>query len=70
MLSATVFLLLGSARKPINLSEKFPQFREFHRQIWAGDSPLVVERSGASYGKTGVNRIVSGSPTIPDLMMN
>jgi hypothetical protein len=46
----------------------------------APDSPLVVERSshedprgpsfGASYGKTGGNRIVSGSPTIQDLMMN
>jgi hypothetical protein len=37
MLSATVFLLLGSAGKPINLSEKVPSFREFHWRIWAGN---------------------------------
>ena len=41
MLSATVFLLLGSAGKPINLSTELPSFRDFHRRIWAGEVNLA-----------------------------
>jgi aminoglycoside phosphotransferase (APT) family kinase protein len=41
MLSATVFLLLGSAGKPVNLSEKLPSFRDFHQRIWAGEVNLA-----------------------------
>lgn len=41
MLSATIFLLLSSAGRPINLSEKLPSFRDFHRRIWAGEINLA-----------------------------
>jgi hypothetical protein len=41
MLSAAVFLLLGSAGKPIGRSENLPSFREFHRRIWAGEVNLA-----------------------------
>ena len=37
MLSAAVFLVLGSAGKPIRQSENLPSFRDFHRRIWAGE---------------------------------
>jgi aminoglycoside phosphotransferase (APT) family kinase protein len=37
MLSAAVFLLLGSAGKPIRHSENLPSFRDFHERIWAGE---------------------------------
>jgi thiamine kinase-like enzyme len=50
MLSATVFLLLGSAGKPINLSERLPSFRDFHRRIWAGEANLVDNDLKIVYG--------------------
>ena len=50
MLSATVFLLLGSAAKPINLSEKLPSFRDFHRRIWAGEVDLADNDPKIVYG--------------------
>jgi aminoglycoside phosphotransferase (APT) family kinase protein len=37
MLSASVFLLLGSAGKPIGEIEDLPSFEDFHRRIWAGE---------------------------------
>jgi thiamine kinase-like enzyme len=37
MFYAAVFLLLGSAGKPISQSENLPSFRDFHRRIWAGE---------------------------------
>jgi thiamine kinase-like enzyme len=51
MLSATVFLLLGSAGKPINLNEKLPSFRDFHRRIWAGGVNLVDNDLKIVYGR-------------------
>jgi aminoglycoside phosphotransferase (APT) family kinase protein len=51
MLSATVFLLLGSAGKPINLSEKLPSFRDFHRRIWAGEVNLADNHLKIVYGR-------------------
>jgi Phosphotransferase enzyme family len=50
MLSAAVFLLLGSAGKPIELGEKRPSFRDFHRQIWAGHVNLADNDLKAAYG--------------------
>jgi thiamine kinase-like enzyme len=51
MFYATVFLLLGSAGKPINLSEKLPSFADFHRRIWEGDVNLAVSNSKIVYGR-------------------
>ena len=50
MLSATVFLLMGSAGKPINVSEKLPSFRDFHRRIWAGEVNLADNDLKIVYG--------------------
>lgn len=50
MLSATVFLLTGSAGKPINVSEKLPSFRHFHRRIWAGEVNLADNDLKIVYG--------------------
>jgi aminoglycoside phosphotransferase (APT) family kinase protein len=41
MFSATVFLLLGSAGKPISEGDNRPSFRDFHWRIWAGDVNLA-----------------------------
>ena len=50
MFYATVFLLLGSAGKPVNLSEKLPSFRDFHRRIWAGEVNLADNDLKIVYG--------------------
>lgn len=41
LFSAAVFLLLGSAGKPVERSTNLPSFEEFHRRIWAGEVNLA-----------------------------
>ena len=50
MFYAAVFLLLGSAGKPISLSENLPSFRDFHRRIWAGEVNLADNNLKIVYG--------------------
>ena len=50
MFYAAVFLLLGSAGKPIGRSENLPSFREFHRRIWAGEVNLADNDLKILYG--------------------
>lgn len=50
MFYATVFLLLGSGGKPIDLSEKLPSFEDFHRRIWAGEINLANNDLKIVYG--------------------
>jgi len=51
MLAATVYVLLGSAGKAVNPSEKAPSFRDFHRRIWAGDVNLADNDMKVVYGR-------------------
>jgi aminoglycoside phosphotransferase (APT) family kinase protein len=51
MLSATVYLLLGSSGKPIDQSEKAPEFRYFHQRIWAGEVNLADNGMKTAYGR-------------------
>ncbi|MFN7992677.1 MAG: phosphotransferase [Bryobacteraceae bacterium] len=50
MLSAAVFLLLGSAGQPIRQSENPPSFRDFHERIWAGGIHLADNGLKVVYG--------------------
>jgi len=50
MLSAAVFLLLGSAGKPIRQNENPRSFREFHERIWAGKIDLADNDQKIVYG--------------------
>jgi hypothetical protein len=50
MFASTIFLLLGSASKPIELSEKVASFKEFHRRIWAGEVNLADNNLKIVYG--------------------
>jgi hypothetical protein len=50
MLSAAVFLLLGSAGKPIRQNENPPSFRDFHERIWAGEIDLADNDLKVVYG--------------------
>jgi hypothetical protein len=54
MFYAAVFLLLGSAGKPISLestTEHLPSFSDFHQRIWAGDVNLADNDLKIVYGK-------------------
>jgi hypothetical protein len=50
MFAAAVFLLLGSAGKPIHQSENPPSFRDFHERIWAGEIDLAGNDLKTVYG--------------------
>jgi aminoglycoside phosphotransferase (APT) family kinase protein len=50
MFGAAIFLLLGSAGKPISQSENLPSFRDFHRRIWAGEVDLADNDLKILYG--------------------
>src|SRR5262249_22479642 len=47
----SVFLLLGSAGKPIELIAKVPSFTEFHHRIWNGKINLADKDSQIVYGR-------------------
>jgi aminoglycoside phosphotransferase (APT) family kinase protein len=51
MLSAAVFLLLGSAGKPLNPRENVPSFRDFQQRIWAGGVNLADNEMKIIYGR-------------------
>lgn len=51
MFYATVFLMLGSAGKPVNQSEPLPFFRDFHLRIWEGDVNLADNAMRIVYGR-------------------
>ena len=50
MFAGTVFLLLGSAGKPIPRSKNLPSFRAFHERIWAGEIDLADNDLKIVYG--------------------
>jgi len=58
MLSATVFLMLSSAGKPLDLGEKLPSFRDFHRRIWAGEVNLADNGLKIVYGMVHWERLL------------
>jgi len=58
MLSAAVFLLLGSAGKPISRSGVPPSFREFHERIWAGGIDLADNDRKIDYGMVHWNQLL------------
>ena len=50
MFAAAVFLLLGSAGKPISQTENLVSFKDFHRRIWAGEVNLADNDLKILYG--------------------
>jgi thiamine kinase-like enzyme len=51
MFYAAVFLMLGSAGKPVNQEESLPAFRNFHQRIWAGEVNLADQATRIVYGR-------------------
>jgi aminoglycoside phosphotransferase len=58
MLSAAVFLLLGSAGKPVGQSANPPSFRNFHSQVWAGQIDLADNERKVAYGMVHWRQLV------------
>jgi Ser/Thr protein kinase RdoA (MazF antagonist) len=59
---ATVFLLLGSAGKPISQGENLPSFRDFHRRIWAGEVNLADNNLKIVYGMVHWQQLLQNTP--------
>ena len=55
---AIVYLLLGSSAKPIDWSETVPEFRDFHRRIWAGEVDLADNHTKSVYGRVNRERLL------------
>ena len=51
MFYAMGFLLLGSSGKPIDWSETAPEFRDFHRRMWADEVNLKDKQMKIVYGR-------------------
>ena len=58
LFSAAVFLLLGSAGKPISQSEKLPSFQDFHRRIWLAEVNLADDDLKIVYGRVHWERLL------------
>ena len=61
MFYAMGFLLLGSAGKPVNLSEDAPEFRAFHRSIWEGGVNLADNDTKIVYGTVHWKQLVQNT---------
>lgn len=48
---AAVFLLLGAAGKPLDLTVKLPSFDELHRHLWAGELGMAANEPRVVYGR-------------------
>jgi hypothetical protein len=51
MFYAAVFLMLGSAGKPVNQDESSLSFRNFHQRIWVGEVNLADQATRIVYGR-------------------
>jgi hypothetical protein len=58
MLSATVFLLIGSPGGPEGRSEKLPSFRDFHERVWANEVDLADNDLRTIYGRVHWNQLL------------
>jgi hypothetical protein len=58
MFYAMAFLLLGSSGKPVDWSEKAPEFNAFQRRMWAGEVNVSDKDTKIVYGKVHWERLV------------
>ena len=58
VLYAIVFMLFGSAGKPIDPNAKALDFRDFHDRIWTGEASLVTNEAKLQYAKVHMNQVL------------
>jgi aminoglycoside phosphotransferase (APT) family kinase protein len=57
LFAAAIFLLLGTSVRPITKGEDAPEFRDFHRRIWAGEVNLADSNLKTIYGRLHWERL-------------
>ncbi len=55
---AMAFLLQSSPRNPGDCSESVPEFRDFHRRIWAGEVNLSDNHMKTVYGRVHWQQLI------------
>jgi aminoglycoside phosphotransferase (APT) family kinase protein len=55
---AMAFLLLGSFGKPIDWNETVPEFRDFHRRMWADEINLKDKQMKIVYGRVHLEQLL------------
>jgi aminoglycoside phosphotransferase len=63
MLATVVFMLIGSAGKPIEANAQAPAFREFHDGIWAGNISLASNEAKLQYARVHMNQLLENMRT-------
>jgi aminoglycoside phosphotransferase (APT) family kinase protein len=63
MLGAIVFMLFGSAGKPIEPGGGVPNFRDFHNRIWAGELSLASNDAKLQYAKVHMDQVLRNMRT-------
>ena len=58
MFYAMAFLYLGSSGQQLDLSESAPDFRDFHRRMWAGEVDLADKQTKILYGRVHWERLL------------
>jgi hypothetical protein len=58
MFYTMAFLLLGSSGKPIDWSGAVPEFRDYHRRMWAGEVDLADKEVKIVYGRLHWRRLL------------
>jgi hypothetical protein len=58
MMYASLFLLLGSGGKPVELSESLPSFEEFHGRLWRREIDLAESTAKIAYGRIHWERLL------------
>jgi hypothetical protein len=57
LFAAAIFLLLGTSVRPITKGEDAPEFRDFHRRIWAAEVNMADSNMKTIYGRLHWERL-------------
>lgn len=64
MLGAIVFMLFGSAGKPVDPHGEAPDFRDLHNRIWAGEFSLASNEAKLQYARAHMNQVLQNMRTV------
>jgi len=64
LLGAIVFMLFGSAGKPIDPRGDAPDFRDLHNRIWAGEFSLASNEAKLQYARAHMNQVLHNMRTV------
>jgi hypothetical protein len=59
----TIFMLIGSRGKAVDLSIQKPDFRDFHNRIWKGEINLVHQETKLQYAWVHMEQLMKNLQT-------